>query len=70
MTKRLYDLPAPKEGLIGHRGAAGHAPENTAASIKKAAQFGLNWVEFDIRLCSSGEWIVFHDSSLERTTKP
>lgn len=67
--KKLFDqLPKPRGGLIGHRGVAGQAPENTRASFEKAHQLGLNWVEFDIRCLASGEWVVFHDETLERTT--
>lgn len=54
--------------LIGHRGAAAHAPENTLASMRKAAQLGLRWVEFDVRLCRDGNPVVFHDDRLSRTT--
>jgi glycerophosphoryl diester phosphodiesterase len=54
--------------VIGHRGAAGQAPENTAAAFKKAAQLCARWVEFDVRLTRDGQPIVFHDETLERTT--
>ncbi len=54
--------------VIGHRGAAGHAPENTLASINKAAALGVRWVEFDTKLSADGTVIVFHDDKLERTT--
>jgi glycerophosphoryl diester phosphodiesterase len=58
----------PNFQIIGHRGSAGLTPENTLISFKRAAALGLNWVEFDVRQCGSGEWIVFHDETLERTT--
>lgn len=61
-------LPPPQYGLIGHRGAAGIAPENTLCGFTRASELGLNWVEFDVRICGSGEWIVIHDATLERTT--
>ena len=54
--------------FIGHRGAAGYAPENTLASIHKAALLGTSWVEFDVQLTCDSELVLFHDSSLERTT--
>ena len=54
--------------FIGHRGAAGYAPENTLASINKAARLGTSWVEFDVQLTRDSELVLFHDSSLERTT--
>jgi len=52
---------------IGHRGAMGHAPENTLASIRKALEFGVPCVEIDVYTVDS-QLVVFHDSRLERTT--
>jgi glycerophosphoryl diester phosphodiesterase len=60
--------PPPIPRVIGHRGAAGHAPENTVASFDAAARLGVRWVEFDVKLAGSGEPILFHDETLERTT--
>lgn len=57
-------LPA----VVGHRGACGHAPENTLVSIRRAAGLGAEWVEFDVKLTSDGKVILFHDDTLERTT--
>ncbi len=54
--------------LIGHRGVAAHAPENTLASLRKAAEMGLRWVEFDVRLSRDGHGVLFHDEHLSRTT--
>lgn len=54
--------------MIGHRGAAGYAPENTSASMSKAAELGVSWVEFDARLSRDGQVVVFHDDRLERTS--
>lgn len=61
-------VPLPFQGLIGHRGVAGLAPENTLAGFHLAKKLGLSWVEFDVRPCFSGEWIIFHDEVLNRTT--
>ena len=60
--------PAAVPRVIGHRGAAGHAPENTLASFAAAAALGVRWVEFDVRLTGDGALVVFHDDTLERTT--
>ena len=54
--------------VIGHRGAAGTAPENTLASIAKANELGASWIEFDVKLTQDGHAILFHDDRLERTT--
>lgn len=53
---------------IGHRGACGHAPENTLASMQKALELGVQGIEFDIQLSKDGEPMVIHDETLDRTT--
>jgi glycerophosphoryl diester phosphodiesterase len=53
---------------IGHRGAAGHEPENTLRSIRRALELGANGIEIDLRLSCDGELVVFHDPKLGRTT--
>jgi glycerophosphoryl diester phosphodiesterase len=53
--------------VIGHRGAAGHAPENTLRSIAFAIDCGADAVEIDVRLLD-GALIVLHDAQLDRTT--
>jgi glycerophosphoryl diester phosphodiesterase len=52
---------------IGHRGAMGHAPENTLSSIRKALALGTPCMEMDV-YSVDGHLVVFHDSRLERTT--
>lgn len=52
---------------IGHRGACGHAPENTLLSIRKAMAFGVDCVELDVYAVEN-ELIVIHDATLDRTT--
>ena len=59
------DSPLPK--VIGHRGAATHAPENTLAGLRKAAELGAPWVEFDVRLTADKVAILHHDDTLKRT---
>lgn len=54
--------------IIGHRGAAGSAPENTMASFRRAAALGCAMVELDVRLSQDGKPVVFHDDRLDRTT--
>jgi glycerophosphoryl diester phosphodiesterase len=54
--------------VIGHRGAAGHAPENTLAGIREAARLGAKWVEFDVHLSADGAPMLMHDDTLDRTT--
>lgn len=54
--------------IIGHRGAAQSAPENTLAGFRAAAALGVAWVEFDVRLTRDGRCVLLHDDTLERTT--
>src|SRR5687767_2537589 len=54
--------------VIAHRGASFYAPENTMAAFRKAAQLGVNWVEFDVVATKDGMPVVFHDDELNRTT--
>jgi glycerophosphoryl diester phosphodiesterase len=54
--------------VIGHRGAAARAPENTLAGFREARRLGCSWVEFDVRLTADGVPVVCHDSRLRRTT--
>ena len=54
--------------IIGHRGCAGYAPENTLEGIHTAADMGVKWVELDVKLSKDQVPIIFHDDTLERTT--
>ena len=54
--------------IIGHRGYAARAPENTLASIEAALTAGARAVEFDVHVASCGTPVVIHDETLDRTT--
>jgi glycerophosphoryl diester phosphodiesterase len=47
--------------IIGHRGAAGLAPENTRASIKAALIAGVDGIEIDVRATRDGRVVLVHD---------
>ncbi|MDP9131510.1 MAG: glycerophosphodiester phosphodiesterase, partial [Nitrospirota bacterium] len=53
---------------IGHRGAAGHAPENTLAAIWKARSFRADLIEVDVRETCDGYLVLLHDDTVDRTT--
>ena len=53
--------------ILAHRGARGHAPENTLAAFDKALVLGAKWIELDVQLHDGQLW-VFHDQRLERCT--
>jgi glycerophosphoryl diester phosphodiesterase len=67
-TRDLGVAPAALPSVIGHRGAAGVAPENTLGGFVRARALGCRWVEFDVRLTADGEPILLHDDRLCRTT--
>lgn len=50
--------------IIGHRGACGLAPENTIASFKKALEYNVDVIEFDLRVTEDKEVIVHHEKFL------
>lgn len=53
--------------IIGHRGAAALAPENSLEALKKGFDVGADALEFDVQLTRDKQLIVIHDSSLLRT---
>lgn len=53
---------------VGHRGAAGHAPENTLASVETAISLGADLVEVDVQRTSDGHLVIIHDKRVDRTT--
>jgi glycerophosphoryl diester phosphodiesterase len=58
----------PGPYVIGHRGAAGYAPENTMVSFERGMSLGVDAIELDIHPTRDGELVVIHDPTLERTT--
>lgn len=54
--------------IIGHRGAAGLAPENTEPALVAARDAGVRWVEVDLRHSADGVAVIFHDDDLSRCT--
>lgn len=54
--------------VVGHRGSAGAAPENTMAAFRMAADAGADMIEFDVRMTRDGELVVHHDRRLGRTS--
>ena len=54
--------------IIGHRGNAAHAPENTLESFRQGLEAGAECVELDVHLSRDGVAVVIHDPTLDRTT--
>ncbi|MEU0238128.1 glycerophosphodiester phosphodiesterase family protein [Nocardiopsis sp. NPDC006198] len=53
---------------VSHRGAAGHAPENTLAALDAADELGAETVEIDIQRTADNHIVLLHDTTLARTT--
>lgn len=53
---------------VAHRGASGYEPENTLLAFQKAIELNADMIELDTRVCESGELVVMHDDSVDRTT--
>jgi glycerophosphoryl diester phosphodiesterase len=61
--------PASRRPVVfGHRGAAGTCPENTHAGFRQAFAERADGIELDVRCCASGEAVVIHDETVDRTS--
>lgn len=54
--------------IFAHRGFSAIAPENTLIAFKKALQYDIDGVEFDVQLTKDNKVVVIHDETLNRTT--
>ena len=50
--------------LQGHRGARGHAPENTLPGFERALAFGVTTFELDVGVSRDGVVVIHHDRRL------
>jgi glycerophosphoryl diester phosphodiesterase len=53
--------------VIGHRGAAGLAPENTLEALRAGMEAGADMLEFDVRLTKDKIPVLVHDFHTLRT---
>ena len=54
--------------VIAHRGASGHAPENTLAAFRRAVALGATFIETDLQLSRDARFVAIHDDTVNRTT--
>lgn len=54
--------------IVCHRGANRHAPENTYASTQVCIDWGVEYVEIDVRTSADGVMYLIHDAKVDRTT--
>ncbi len=53
---------------FAHRGARGHAPENTLLAFDLALDLGADGIECDAQLSRDGRLVIIHDGTVNRTT--
>lgn len=54
--------------IWAHRGASGHAPENTMAAFELADTLGADGIELDVQLSKDGVPVVIHDERVDRVS--
>jgi glycerophosphoryl diester phosphodiesterase len=54
--------------VIGHRGAAGCAPENTLPAIHHAVEVGADAIELDLHATRDGRLVLLHDDVVDRVS--
>lgn len=64
----MINKALPDFTIIGHRGACGYEPENTLRSFARALEMNVFMIELDVYVCGSGELVVIHDATVDRTT--
>jgi len=62
----LLDVTA--KPVIAHRGGRARAAENTLRAMELGVAAGADAIELDVHRCASGEVVVIHDATLDRTT--
>jgi glycerophosphoryl diester phosphodiesterase len=54
--------------VIAHRGNHTRAHENTLTAIEHAVAAGVDYVEIDVRRTMDGNYVLMHDSTVDRMT--
>jgi len=54
--------------VIAHRGGHGLGPENTLYTYQLAVDLGVDVLEMDLHRTKDGQFVVLHDSTVDRTT--
>ena len=66
MSHPYFAIPTPI--VIGHRGCAGEAPENTLPSFERALALGAAILETDVHLTRDGVPVLMHDDRIDRVS--
>ena len=67
VLEELYELPEAV-AVTAHRGFSGLYPENTLLAFAKAADLGVDLIEFDLRASADGTPVILHDAAVDRTS--
>ncbi|HEU4748731.1 MAG TPA: glycerophosphodiester phosphodiesterase family protein [Gemmatimonadaceae bacterium] len=62
----LFDITA--KPVIAHRGGRARGPENTLKAMELGVAAGADAIELDVHCCATGEIVVIHDDTVDRTT--
>jgi glycerophosphoryl diester phosphodiesterase len=54
--------------IMAHRGDSANVPENTFLAFQDAYDLGVDCIETDVHMTKDGEFVFFHDATLNRTT--
>lgn len=66
MSHPYFDLSGPM--ILGHRGAAAVAPENTLLSFERCLALGGHAIESDVQITADGVPVLLHDAEVGRVT--
>ncbi len=58
----LATAPPIPVGVIAHRAAHEHHPENSLEAVRAAIEMGVHWVELDVRTAPDGTLVLKHDA--------
>ena len=64
------NMSEQRRGVVcfAHRGARGHAPENTLLAFDLAFDLGADAIECDVQRSRDGALVIIHDGTVNRTT--
>ena len=51
--------------IYGHRGASGHAPENTLEAFRLAMDMGADGFELDVHMSADGVLVCNHNATVD-----
>jgi glycerophosphoryl diester phosphodiesterase len=68
VEKEIFKTSKASVLVFAHRGGGGLYPENTLEAFRYSVEMKVDVLELDVHATSDGKLVVFHDSSVDRTT--